>query len=142
MPANNAQFTVAALFAAQLNSGINAAWVLVFLAINPGWMARARSEVITAIERHTTSTADEKTPLLDRLASLPLEAWETDFPVLDWCLRDCIRLTATGATFRQNVSGQDLVVGEEVVPKDAYVVCLLVSKGRRISSASNNRHIR
>ena len=58
---------------------------------------------------------------MDRLTSLPLEAWETDFPVLDWCLRDCIRLTATGATFRRNISGADIVVGNEVVPKDAYV---------------------
>jgi sterol 14-demethylase len=113
---------VAALFAAQLNSGINAAWVLIFLSVNPAWMDRARAEVLSAIERNST-TSDKEAPLLERLASLPFEAWETDFPVLDWCLRDCIRLTATGATFRRNISGADIVVGNEVIPKDAYVVC-------------------
>jgi cytochrome P450 len=111
---------VAALFAAQLNSGINAAWVLVFLSVYREWMDRARAEVLAAIDRH--ATADRNASLLDRLASLPLEAWESDFPVLDWCLRDCIRLTATGATFRRNISGADLVVGGEVIPRDAYVV--------------------
>lgn len=117
---------MAALFAAQLNSGINAAWVLVFLTVYPEWMARARAEVTAAIERNsaTLSVDGKERPLLERLASLPLEAWETDFPVLDWCLRDCIRLTATGATFRQNISGKDIVIGDEVVPKDSYVVCI------------------
>lgn len=89
-------------------------------------MARARAEVTAAIERNsaTLSVDGKERPLLERLASLPLEAWETDFPVLDWCLRDCIRLTATGATFRQNISGKDIVIGDEVVPKDSYVVCI------------------
>ena len=93
-------------------------------------MKKARAEVIAAINKNS---ADKNAPLLDQLSSLPLEAWENDFPVLDWCLRDCIRLTATGATFRQNISGADIVVDNEVVPKDAYVVSLLI-KSNRITS--------
>lgn len=63
---------MATLFAAQLNSRTNAAWVLVSLVVYPEWMARARAEVVTAFERH--AAVDENSPLLDQLASLPLEA--------------------------------------------------------------------
>ena len=59
--------------------------------------------------------------MVEKLASVPLEAWESDFPTIEVCLRECIRLTATGATFRRNISGHDIRVGDELVPKDAYV---------------------
>ncbi|KAK4935969.1 hypothetical protein LTR28_010256, partial [Elasticomyces elasticus] len=38
-------FVLGALFAGQLNSGINAAWVLVYLATSSEWLSRVRAEV-------------------------------------------------------------------------------------------------
>lgn len=83
-------------------------------------MDKVRAEVQTAIDSSATNT-DPAATKVDKLASVPLGAWETQFPTIEVCLRECIRMTATGATFRRNTSGHDIQVGSEVVPKDAYV---------------------
>jgi cytochrome P450 len=83
-------------------------------------MTKVRAEVQAAI-RTSATTTDPKATMIEKLASVPLAAWESEFPAIELCLRECIRLTATGATFRRNTSGHDIQVGDEVVPKDAYV---------------------
>ncbi|KAK3202400.1 hypothetical protein GRF29_161g1074532 [Pseudopithomyces chartarum] len=113
-------FVVSGLLAGTINSGVNASWILVFLSLNPSWMSRVRTEVQTAIRKHARTT-DCSATTIDKLASIPLDVWETELPAIEVCLRECIRLTATGATFRRNVSGQDIQIGEEVIPKDVYV---------------------
>ena len=48
----------------------------------------------------------------------------TEFPLIDMCLKDSIRLQLCGTAFRKNMSGQDIPLnkaGTEVVPKDAFV---------------------
>ena len=55
---------------------------------------------------------------------VPIEAWESEFPVLDICLKDSIRLQMSGAAFRQNISGRSIPLnasGTEVIPAEAYV---------------------
>ena len=61
--------------------------------------------------------------MVEQLSQLPLEAWESEFPVLDLCLRDSIRLQLLGAALRRNVSGKDIPidVGDEVIPNGAFV---------------------
>lgn len=61
-------------------------------------------------------------PLIDRLGRLPLEAWENDFPMVDLCLKDSIRLQLHGTGFRKNTAGKDLVIDGQVVPKDGFLV--------------------
>lgn len=115
---DNAQFVLGALFAGLLNSGINAAWILVYLAANPHWLSEVRKEVAAVADRYND---DKDAPLVDRLASIPLEAWESEFPLIDLCLRDSIRLQLHGTAFRRNTSGQTikLSTGEEI-PDGAY----------------------
>ena len=61
-------------------------------------------------------------PLLDRLSRLPLEVWEQDFPVMEICLKDSIRLQTHGTGFRKNVSGRPMQLGTEVLPEDGFLV--------------------
>lgn len=59
---------------------------------------------------------------------VPLQAWEQDFPALDFRLRETIRLQTVGNGFRQNVSGEDIPIdndNSEIVPKGAYVTFAL-----------------
>jgi cytochrome P450 len=107
-----------ALFAAQLNSGMNAAWILCYLGHYPEWRQRALEEIKTIASKYNT---DPQLPLLDQLSNIPIEAWESDFKTLDACLRDSIRLQLLGTAFRRNVSGKDLAIGDEVVPNGAFV---------------------
>ena len=67
---------------------------------------------------------DTSVPLAERVAKLPLEAWEQDFPTIEQCLKDSVRVHALGACFRQNISGRDVVLGKsgEVVPDKAFAV--------------------
>ncbi len=112
-----------ALFAAQQNSGINVAWVLLHLASNPYWMEKVREEVEAVAKKYNTN---ESVPLVDRVANLPLDAWETEFPMLELCLKDSIRLHALGACFRKNISGKDVLLGKgEVIPDQAFAVSIL-----------------
>ena len=108
-----------AVFAGQINSGINAAWVLCYLATSPHWLAEVRKEVEAVAEKyHPGSSA----PLADRLTGLPLEAWETEFPIVDLCLRDSIRLQVQGTGMRRNISGHSVSIGDEAVPPDAFLL--------------------
>lgn len=112
------QFILGALFAGQLNSGINACYVLCYLAENPYWLSEARKEVAAAAAKYAT---DPNQPLVEQLAGLPLEAWESEFPLLDLCLRDSIRIQLLGTAFRRNVSGHEIPIGNgEVIPNGAF----------------------
>jgi cytochrome P450 len=92
------EFIVGALFAGLLNSGINAAWTACYLATSPEWLARTQEEVRS------------------------VEAWENEFPDIDLCLRDSIRLNLLGTAMRRNISGKDLPTPNgEIIPPGAFV---------------------
>lgn len=113
-------FVLGSLFAGQLNSGINASFILCYLACNDYWMKRVRDEVNSVADRHCPDT---DLPLKDRLMRVPIEAWEGEFPSIDLCLKDTIRLQMSGTAFRKNISNQDIPLGKsgEVIPAGAYV---------------------
>ena len=113
------QFVIGALFAGQANSGVNAAWVLSYLADNPKWMAKAREEVSAVAKKYNPESTSS---LTDQLANVPLEAWELEFNFLDCCLRDSIRLQSLGSAFRQNISKENIQIGDEIVPPGAFLV--------------------
>lgn len=114
------EFIVGALFAGLLNSGINAAWVLCYLATSPEWLAKAREEIRSVAAKHAR---DPTAPLRHQLDDVPLEAWEADFPIVDMCLKDSIRLNLLGTALRKNISGRPLPTGNgmEVIPPNAIV---------------------
>ena len=115
-------FVIAVLFAGQLNSGINAATVLCYMASNPTWIAQARNEIWATVEKYTPG---DKGSVLDRLTKVPLEGWENDFPTVEVCLRESIRLQLPGTAFRRNVSGKEIRINDkEVIPPHAFVVWL------------------
>lgn len=116
-----AQFVIGALFAGQVNSGINSAWLFIELANNPDWMEKARKEIDAAVAKHRTSA--DQTPV-DILSTLAIKDWESGFPIIDICLRETIRFQLVGAAFRKNLSGKDLPIGKtkEIIPKDAFAV--------------------
>jgi hypothetical protein len=107
-----------------LNSGINAAWILCYLATSPRWTAEVRKEVIEAANKYTT---DPNLSLPEKLAKVPLEGWENDFPIIELCLRESMRLQLHGTGFRKNTSGKDISIGnDEVISPNEYLVCSLL----------------
>jgi cytochrome P450 len=114
------EFIIGALFAGLLNSGINAAWVMCYLATSPEWLAKTQEEVRNTAAKYAR---DPSAPLRHQLDDVPLEAWEAEFPVVDMCLRDSIRLNLLGTAMRRNISGKSIPTGHgnEVIPPDAFV---------------------
>ena len=82
-------------------------------------MTKAREEIECVCRKYTE---DKDAPLAAQLSSIPLEAWESEFETLDLCLRDSIRLQLSGSAFRRNISGEDVKVGDEIIPKGAFAV--------------------
>ncbi|KAF2754804.1 cytochrome P450 6A1 [Pseudovirgaria hyperparasitica] len=118
-------FVVSALFAGMVNTGLNTAWTLCYLALDPVWLARAREEVRGALDRHVpeAEVPGRRQRTLDRICGVPLQAWEAEFPVLEWCVRDTMRIHMQGAALRANFSGREVGLGRgEVVPDRTFVV--------------------
>jgi cytochrome P450 len=113
------QFIIGALFAGLLNSGINVAWVLAYLATSPEWMGRVRDEIASVAAKYTSKP---DAPLAEQLTEIPSDAWESEFPMIHLCLRDSIRLQLLGTAFRRNISGREIPIGNgEVIPPGAFV---------------------
>ncbi|THW45271.1 cytochrome P450 6A1 [Aureobasidium pullulans] len=111
-------FVLGALYAGQLNSGINAAWVIIYLANDDYWRGVVWEEVKAVAEKYDRDTS--KT-FAERLANVPLEAWEHELPTIDLCLRDSIRLNASGSMFRKNDSTKSVKIADFEVPAGGYV---------------------
>lgn len=83
-------------------------------------MERVRDEINSVADRYVP---DRDLPLKERLMQVPIEAWEGEFPIIDICLKDAIRLQMPGTAFRKNTSGVDIPLnkaGTEVIPNGAY----------------------
>jgi cytochrome P450 len=115
-------FVTGALFAGQLNTGVNAAYVLCYLATSPAWLENIRTEVEVAAAKY--GTKETNASLLDKLSSLSLEAWESEFPLIQLCLRDSIRLNMPGVFFRKNLSNRPIPTGHgnEVIPPGSFPI--------------------
>ena len=112
-------FIVGALAAGMVNTGLSSSWTLCYLASNPDWMAQVREEVDAALVKY--ATGPEKTTL-DRLCSLPLAAWQSDFPKLYLCIRETLRIHMHGAAIRANFTGKDIPIGKEIIPNESFAV--------------------
>ena len=119
---------MSALFAGQLNSGINAAAMMVFAAQHPEWKARLRQEVDGVIAKHRASEDEEP---IDTLARLDLDAWETEFPLIDVALKETIRLETVGTSFRKNIGSEPIRIQgtDEEIPSGAYAVSAAPFRG-------------
>lgn len=98
--------------------------MLTYLAASPYWLQKCQDEISAVAEKYDPDTSK---PLADRLTNVPLEAWETEFPIIDLCLRDSIRLQAVGTGFRKNTSNTPVPVGngKEVIPPGSYAAYAL-----------------
>lgn len=122
---NIVAFIVGNLFAAILNSGINAAAVITYLAASPECMSKARLEVDNVLNKYAPVSESQSSEPVRRISQIPLSAWESavDFRFLENCLRDSIRINLRGAGFRRNLSKQPVEIpntGVEI-PRGGFV---------------------
>lgn len=94
-------------------------WVLLHLAANPSWHARTLEEIRQAAGKYNS---DPSKPLSEQLLSVPLEGWDSDFPLLNTCLNESVRLNIVGTHFRRNSSVKTLQMDNAIIAPGAYVV--------------------
>ncbi|KAJ8603560.1 hypothetical protein MRB53_042103 [Persea americana] len=111
------RFSIGAIFAGYLNTSVNVANQLCYLAINPDWLEACRAELLQAIAKHSSGSSGS---VIDKLQTLPLDAWEKEMPVLYMVLRESIRLNLPGTLFRKNIGDTPVAFGDNVVPPGAF----------------------
>ena len=114
------RFIISVIYSGQVNTGLNAAYILCYLATNRLWMQRVYREIETVANKYDL---DVTKSLWHKLESIPLVAWETEFPLLDLCLRESIRLSLHGAAFRWNSTAEDIALANngEKLPSGAFL---------------------
>ncbi|RKK06537.1 hypothetical protein BFJ66_g16571 [Fusarium oxysporum f. sp. cepae] len=119
-------FLAGGLFAGQLNTGVNAAWLLIYLATNKTWHNKIQKEVDSVLARHGVDKRRETSKIIDILSRFGLEEWISEFPLIDLCLKETIRFQLPGTFCRKNTSGKSIIIvgSDEIIPKDAFAVYL------------------
>lgn len=93
--------------------------MLTYIGSSRYWYERVRDQIDDMMDKYSP---DRSESLTQRFERIPIEAWETELPLLDYCLRDSIRLQLGGTMYRRNVSGYDVKIGNEVIPNGAFAV--------------------
>ncbi|PPQ64794.1 hypothetical protein CVT26_002626 [Gymnopilus dilepis] len=112
-------FAMIIIFAGITNSSVNACWILIYLAAHPEWKVKATKEVHDLLASYSNPVYANE-PLHKRLATIPIEAWESKMPVIELALKETLRLTATGAALRRNTKA-DLPMAGKVVKRGWFL---------------------
>ncbi|XP_014553799.1 hypothetical protein COCVIDRAFT_40225 [Bipolaris victoriae FI3] len=113
-------FVFGAVFSGMVNSTINTGWLISYLAAALEWQDKVRQEVRKVAAKYAQDT---NAPLRKQLDDIPIEGWESEFPLINACLRDLIRLHILTIYFRKNMTSDDVPLGngKEVIPGGAVV---------------------
>lgn len=109
---------------------LSASWLFTFLGGHQDWRSKAAAEVKSLLGRYSNHTEDhllaepkqDVNSLSSRLGRIPLEAWESETPVLDAIIRETTRVAQPHTAMRRNL-GPDMHIDGRLIPSGAYVIC-------------------
>ncbi|KAG6860941.1 hypothetical protein C0995_005771 [Termitomyces sp. Mi166 len=101
-----------------INTGMNVCWNLLYLGMNPEWREKVYAEVQALLTHHSDALPSQ--PLHQRLASIPMQAWEDEMPVLDSVIRETLRVVATGTLLRRNL-GKDVEIEGSTIRRGDFL---------------------
>ncbi|KAF9234271.1 cytochrome P450 [Melanogaster broomeanus] len=113
-------FIMGLLVAGARATGTTASWLITFLGNTPEWKDKAILEVEQLLATYPPQAA-QSSSLSSHLASIPLEAWETETPVLEALIHETLRIAQPHTAMRRNL-GPDTVIDSKTIPSGAYVV--------------------
>ncbi|KAG5351373.1 hypothetical protein C0989_006807 [Termitomyces sp. Mn162] len=111
-------FIMGLLIAGARATGTTASWLITFLGCHPEWRKKAVSEVESLLASTQTLASDS---LSSRLATIPLDVWELETPVLDAIIKETTRVAQPHTAMRRNL-GPPLYIDGKLVPTGAYVI--------------------
>ncbi|KAF8438079.1 cytochrome P450 [Boletus edulis BED1] len=113
-------FIMGLLVAGARATGTTASWLITFLGNNLEWKDKAICEIEGLISTYCLEAAP-RASLSSNLASIPLEAWEAETPVLDALIHETLRIAQPHTAMRRNL-GPDTVIDTKTIPSGAYIV--------------------
>ena len=112
------QFIMGLLVAGARATGTSASWLITYLGDH-----ECKDAVIAEVEQLLANYASQSDSysLSQQLASIPLEAWESETPVLDSLIRETLRIAQPHTAMRRNL-GPDVTIDGRTIPSGAYLV--------------------
>lgn len=98
-----------------------ASWLITFLGGHTEWREKAAAEVEALLSANPMSTKSESPSLAAHLATISLETWESETPILDSIIRETLRVAQPHTAMRRNL-GPEVYIDGKVVPTGAYVI--------------------
>ncbi|KAG1876184.1 cytochrome P450 [Suillus subluteus] len=111
-------FILGLLVAGARATGTTASWLITYLGDH-----ESKDEVIAEVEQLLANYVSPNVShsLSQQLSSIPLEAWESETPVLDSLIRETLRIAQPHTAMRRNL-GPDVTIDGKTIPSGAYVV--------------------
>lgn len=76
------------------------------------WCDRVRAEIDAVVDQYAHS---RYMPLTNPLNAVLMKAWDTEFPLLECCLRETIRLSSSmGCLYHRDIGTRDVKVGNKL----------------------------
>jgi cytochrome P450 len=115
------EFFVSAMFISTTNAHVIAGQLLNIIAIHTDWQERIYNEFKAVADAHSKN---KDASMVEKLSSIPLEAWEGSFPSFDLVLKETIRMWTSFAVTRLNTSPNPIPIpgSDEVVPGNTFVI--------------------
>ncbi|KAG9313414.1 cytochrome P450 [Chiua virens] len=113
-------FIMGLLVAGARATGTTASWLITFLGNNTEWKDKAIREIDGLLSTYRPQAATSSS-LSSHLASIPLEAWEAETPILDALIHETLRIAQPHTAMRRNL-GPDTVIDCKTIPSGAYIV--------------------
>jgi cytochrome P450 len=96
--------------------------MLIHLAIHPQWREKCEDEIQRLVSRHVGDSTTSAT-LCEKLAAIPISAWDDELPILDACIRESQRLVFI--VFLMRRSTREMEVEGKVVRRGDFLGYLL-----------------
>ena len=93
--------------------------MLVYLAIHPEWKEKCKKEIHALLSRYHDDSPSAT--LHEKLAAIPVSAWEDELPILEACTRESQRMITTNITPRRTVQ-KEMKIGKQVVKRGDFLV--------------------
>jgi len=105
---------------------------MTYLGSHPDWRSKAATEIedllaskcyspVSSPANEIPSAGFPISSLSAQLASIPIEAWENETPVLDALIRETTRVAQPHTAMRRNL-GPELYINNKIIPSGAYVI--------------------
>ncbi|EGN92897.1 hypothetical protein SERLA73DRAFT_172564 [Serpula lacrymans var. lacrymans S7.3] len=115
-------FIMGLLIAGARATGTTASWLITFLGGHPDWRGKATDEIKRLLEMYSPPESTSAKPSLSsHLASIPLEAWEAETPVLDAIIHETLRVAQPHTAMRRNL-GPEVSIDAKTIPSGAYIM--------------------